>query len=750
MEKKPVILVCTDSPVVSTGFGRVCYNLVKRWADTDKYTIVCMGTNDRGKAHPFRNYKNVIIEPLPYIGEDPYGREAMPELLQKYQPDLVFGLNDLWVWTADERMPHMQDWFFKHLKGYKPYIPFIGYFPVDGRPWEQKWVKALNNMAFAATFTDYGYKVLSETPNVNMSKVNKVYHGHSHEDFYPITKEEANKMRKHMGVPEDAYVVGCINRNQERKNLPSLITAFKMFNDGYSVCDGCGHYQSLDFAKDCEYCGSYDFTEGKKGVPQAHLYLHMNPYDGRGYRLPKLVQDNKAKNVIMMQPYDVAEGISTEDLNKVYNLCDVTVNVALAGGYELGVAESMAAGTPVIATRTTSITEQLQDDRGYLVPPAMAVAVNDASHCIKHFVDIDRLVDTLYHVYENPEEAAKRADNAMPFAHSRNWDDSAKQFEALFDRALAERVVVHKYLDKDAMNLLFVNDSSNFAEILSMVPALNEFVLRNPQANVVLGVPKRVHNILDNLSDTITVIDSGRMWFEDSEIVKYKIQVHNMSGAAAQFIQASNLLGQQLSMLEGYHKSFGLNIDDETFKPNNLLIPFTDEELNISKVNIEHDPDKFNIVLIANRDANTIMPDNWQELINKLNTTKDINLSVVGNTESLNALKDVRTIHGLSIRENLAILSVADCVVTSSQEYILGCNFVDSLYVCIPSKGENIEHLIKHSKVNHDGTVLAKKSIIKNATPHEQNRNVLVVPHGEVFARILGAKSWWISNKNRS
>ncbi|MBU1020575.1 MAG: hypothetical protein KJ847_05115, partial [Firmicutes bacterium] len=317
------LLICSDSVCVQTGFGRVTSELVKRWLSLGTYQIVILGTNDRGEPHPLRSVDDLEVIPLVDVMSDPYGIRVLPEILQKYQPDVVFSLNDIWVWTGDERHPEMSNWFIKNLKTYKPYIPWVGYFPIDGRPLDQLWVNLMNEMSYAVTFCDYGEKVLNETPNVDLSKVVKIYHGSACDKFYPLSIEEKNNVKKNMGVLPDDFLIGIVNRNQPRKQIPRAIQAFKMFRDGYIKCKDCGEPRNLQVNADCDLCGSYEYVEGKDGVKKSYLYLHMNVLDMRGFRLPKVIRDNSAMGLITRPAHDVARGVPVEELNEIYNGMDV-------------------------------------------------------------------------------------------------------------------------------------------------------------------------------------------------------------------------------------------------------------------------------------------------------------------------------------------------------------------------------------------------------------------------------------------
>ena len=383
--KKIRILWCTDSPCVETGFGRVSSQLILRLLKTGRYEIHVMGTNDLGEPHPLRGHPDLHIYPLVDIMQDPYGVRKFPELLRRVNPDLVFALNDIWVWTGDEKHPGMDHWMFRAIKEFKPFIPCVIYFAVDGRPWEQRWIDAINMSTRSVVFTKYGMKVLKETPGVDMSKVRLIYHGAAIDKFFPLPKEEVSLFRKQAwGIESDeVFVVGCVARNQPRKNIPRLLHVFKCFSDGYGICRTCKLVMPLGVFPDCEVCGDTEFSEINPGVGQHNtmLYLHMNMMDMRGFRLPKIANDIKLTNIIAPANHNVAVGIPIEELNKVYNAMDVHVLPTYAGGFELPQVEAQAAGTPTVGTRTTCMTEHLDEGKGFPVLPDGFVNLDDANHC---------------------------------------------------------------------------------------------------------------------------------------------------------------------------------------------------------------------------------------------------------------------------------------------------------------------------------------------------------------------------------
>lgn len=698
-KKKATILVCTDGPSVTTGFGKVCFNLITRWLATGKYRIVVMATNDRGEYHPIKHSSpDLIVEPLPYMAEDPYGLHRMPDLLRKYNPDLVFSLNDIWVWTGDERTPQMENWFYKHLKGFKPYIPWIGYFPVDGRLWDPKWVELLNNMTEAACFTDYGLKTLKETPGVDLSKLHVIYHGHDTQNFFPLSKEEKIAQRKLMGVPEDGFLIGVIARNQPRKQIPMVIYAFKLFRDGYVVCDKCGCYRNLEIMKDCEICGSYGYTDGKPGILNSYLYLHMNMLDMRGYRLPKIQRDNRIQNVISRNEFDVANGVPVEELNRIFNACDVTVNPAAAGGYELAVAESMAAGVPVIATRSTSMTELLDDGKGWLVLPATYMIMDDAAHTPKHIISINGLVDAMHDIYANPEKAKAAIEKALPFSHERNWDRSAKQFEELIDKSLNSRIFITDFLKENKQNVVFLSEINNFASTLSTLPAMTELAKTNKGINLVYATKKRNLPLTSGLTD-FTTIDFDRMWFNDSEMGKFKPQISSVDAVCLKNEAAAIALGvgNMESYIEAYARFGRVEVDYNNISKY-LNIP---EECvaNAKKILDDENNGKFKVCLILNTDNyNYGIPiDGWQKLITFLRKIKDVSIIGIGNPFELEKLNVDISVSGTSLVNIFAIMKECNCIVTNIEEYIHTANYFKVPYIILQGP-RKYEHITKHHR----------------------------------------------------
>ncbi len=163
-----------------------------------------------------------------------------------------------------------------------------------------------------------------------------VPHGINEKDFYPINeldvKDWGDLLNFKRNVTQDRkydFIVFWNNRNIRRKLPGDVILAFKTF------CDMLPE----DKAKRCA------------------LIMHTQPKDQNGTDLPEVV-----KNVC--PDYDVIfshKKLESRELCFLYNIADVTINMASNEGFGLGTCEALMCGTPI----SVNVTGGLQDQCGF-------------------------------------------------------------------------------------------------------------------------------------------------------------------------------------------------------------------------------------------------------------------------------------------------------------------------------------------------------------------------------------------------
>lgn len=175
----------------------------------------------------------------------------------------------------------------------------------------------------------------------NKTLVTYVPHGIDANMFKPLDKnsptwnalqEENLKLRKDN---PNRFVVFWNNRNIHRKHPGDVVLAFKEMCMKVDAAGG-------DAKKDCV------------------LLMHTAPVDGNGTHIPAIVEE-------LCPEYPVAFSngvIPSEQLNVMYNVADVVINIASNEGFGLGTAEAIMAGTPIVV----NVTGGLQDQCGFINP----------------------------------------------------------------------------------------------------------------------------------------------------------------------------------------------------------------------------------------------------------------------------------------------------------------------------------------------------------------------------------------------
>jgi hypothetical protein len=300
----------------------------------------------------------------------------------------------------------------------------------------------------------------------------------------------------------------------------------------------------------------------------------------------------------------------------------------------------------------------------------------------------------MIHIHDNPEEAAEVGKNAMDFAKTRSWDLAATQFEELIDKALDTAIHLDTLLDKDKQNVVFINETTNFGQMLDIIPALKEVVQKNKEnVNFLLATKPRNAGITSKIYNEIDVIDIDKMWLDQVELSKYRVQLSSISEIPAKYESALPIYGadNMLSWTEMYHKALGAK--------------FSPDKLRTTLSSIDPDPydfgdstNKMKIAFIVDtRNANSGIPiDTWSRTIKFLKKFKDVYTISVGNKEDVASLDSDMEVFDKTLSQLIALFKRMDCIVTSDEEYIHLANYLDVPFIIIQGP-RKLNHITKHS-----------------------------------------------------
>ena len=174
--------------------------------------------------------------------------------------------------------------------------------------------------------------------NVPTNEWNNTYipHGINEENFYPINELNVKEwgdllnFKRNMTAGKNYdFIVFWNNRNIRRKLPGDVILAYKTF------CD----------------------MLPKEKADKCALIMHTQPRDENGTDLPEVVKN-------CCPDYDVIfshQKLEDRELCFLYNIADVTINMASNEGFGLGTCESLMCATPISVT----VTGGLQDQCGF-------------------------------------------------------------------------------------------------------------------------------------------------------------------------------------------------------------------------------------------------------------------------------------------------------------------------------------------------------------------------------------------------
>ena len=417
LKRKQKIIFYGDSPTCATGFGQVSRNILPALHASGRYDVDILGINYWGDPHeyPFRIWPMAVNNQ-----RDPYGRQRLHQHLAdpNLQFDVLFFLQDTFILDF---MPNM----LTQLKSAGKKFKSVFYYPVDGIP-KQSWIESANSVDYPVTYTQFGRDMsVKLVPDIG-NRLRVIPHGVNPQVFFPVPKEESYKFRKaFFGPLADKFIFTNVNRNQQRKDIPATIRAFKEF---------------------------------KKHRPDSVLYLHMAAVD-QGWNLPEVLKAFEldiTSEVILPQNFTPSSGFPLDVVNLIYNSSDAIISTTVGEGWGLSWTEAMATKTPVIFPSNTCLGEYITEQTGYPYPsggdPDHVTILPNDNEVPRPTAHVDKLVQRMVEAYDDRKGAAERAENAYRMVMSNlTWENHINpQWVQLLDEITADQGEASSFLKIDA------------------------------------------------------------------------------------------------------------------------------------------------------------------------------------------------------------------------------------------------------------------------------------------------------------
>jgi glycosyltransferase involved in cell wall biosynthesis len=383
-----------------TGFANVARNVLGRLATDYGYDIHCSAINFAGDPHP--DQQTMHLYPA-HLGGDPWGLGRVDSLVQQVDPDVVWLFNDVHV---------IRSWM-EHTCFHKR--PVVAYFPIDSKEIAPKYLIPMKrDNIIAVTYSQFAADEVHRS--VSDMEVEIIGHGVDTNIFFP-SPQGKEAFRQEQDVPLEMFIFLNVNRNSFRKNIPSTMRAFAHI---------------------------------KNRLPQGMLFLHMvldqAPPKGGGYNLLDLMHMLDLENRVLHSTTvdakgnthifnDPIHGVSVERLANIYRLSDVYISTTSGEGWGMGIIESAACGTPVIATNCSAIPE-LVKGHGLLADVKAYYTGNFGSRFA--LVDENDMATKMMRLATNKGLREELGNASAEWAAKQTWEPLVEKWDQIFQAAKAK------------------------------------------------------------------------------------------------------------------------------------------------------------------------------------------------------------------------------------------------------------------------------------------------------------------------
>jgi glycosyltransferase involved in cell wall biosynthesis len=379
MKKK--ILVLSDHALSTSGVGVQTRHLIQGLLEKNRYTF-----RQFGAALKHSDYSTVavnddfIIKPIDGFGD----RDMIRVTLATEKPDALLIFTD----------PRFFIWLFEMEDEVHQVCPIIWWHVWDNTPYPDFNTPLYQSTDLINCHSHHTYTQLKEK---FPGKVNFIPHTVPKEIFRKLSKDEVESNKLGLLGPEraDHFIGIWVNRNAKRKRSSDVIESWSMF---------------------------LDKLEKDQGHRKASLIMHCDPHDLEGANLIQVSEMLGVKNNIVFSN----ERLEFDQMNILYNISDICLNISFAEGFGLSTLESMQAGTPIIAQKTGGLTRQVVDHRdgsenGVALDVEMRTLVGSQQvpYIYEDYVSSETVSEAIMKMYLlSPEEREKLSEKVMSYVDS--------------------------------------------------------------------------------------------------------------------------------------------------------------------------------------------------------------------------------------------------------------------------------------------------------------------------------------------
>ena len=252
----------------------------------------------------------------------------------------------------------------------------IFHIPTDGLPLDSYLTEVKDNFDLIVPMSKFGKMTLE---SANIPCANPIPLSFNAKYYKPLSTSKRDDVRAELEL-EDKFVVNFVGRQQERKNLMSMIVAFSKF--------------AMD----------------KQDVV---LLLTITIDQHADFDILQLIQTLGIGDKVKIIQMAHGNMVSDEELANIYNASDVYLSTSCAEGFDMPVLETIACGTPAIVSKYSAHIE-LTVNHGKLINIEYYKTLGNNTNFA--YVSIEDTVFKLDKLYNDRELLKQYSKDGLKFA----------------------------------------------------------------------------------------------------------------------------------------------------------------------------------------------------------------------------------------------------------------------------------------------------------------------------------------------
>lgn len=364
MKKKKVVLQ-TDFSLAKTGFGRNAKAILEYLYKTDKYDLVhyCIGLpigHPELTRTPWKSVGCLPNDPaqIQEINKDPhlarqasYGAWGLDKMIQEEKPDVYIAAQDIWGvdFAIDKK------WFNK--------INSVIWTTLDSLPILPSAVHAASKVKNFWVWSDFATKALHKLGHKHVRTVHGAVEARH---FKRLPDTERFLLRQNNNIPQNAFIVGFVFRNQLRKSVPNLLEGYKIFTNNHPEIKNPRLLLHTHWAEGWNiYRIADEYGVNKSEILTTYVCKNCNQYEIKPFQ----GHDMNCKHCgaeKMQITTGPGLGVSEDHLNEIYNLMDIYLHPTTSGGQEIPVQEAKLCQLTTLVTNYSYGEEMCQNGSGSL------------------------------------------------------------------------------------------------------------------------------------------------------------------------------------------------------------------------------------------------------------------------------------------------------------------------------------------------------------------------------------------------